>query len=570
MDASVQSEPPSSSPAAGLCSQCGFMTQLKALADAASPLTPPSVDSLLDKCISTNDPLLESTTEELSSHMDSGRSFLRNLEESLSQLEQLVSGLKYVRDEVAIRVERCQAVLQTVTLRTLPYDCLSLIFSHCVQDPVGYDDSLFDCTGAIPPFLREATNPWSLSQVCSRWRETALAYPQMWSTIILNIKAMQDAEERMTSMGFSRIKLHVARSATHPLNVVIWSPDHALGFSRGMRSEKYVKNFLVAIFFHSEKWKRFYLCSLPGSLSYFDLIGNVFPLPQLQHLSVETPLSRHLSENSEQSTSLGNFACAPLRSLCILPNVFGAVKGGGPGNGGYASSLLNLGRGITAYRTPFICSSTLPEQPYPLDMISHLNALRCLPNLRRWTAMCLFMADVPPKWSAIPPGDKIPLSMKSLEFINLKEDPYNPGAIAQIFSHLTTPALREFGLEGHLNEACITTLVQFIERSECKLQKLTLIDTEWTIFKGMNLLPLLKKAPSVTELGLRYSSNPNWTSDSDQLDLLSTPNVVLPPNLEVLTLCDETGVLQVLLDGVKEARPSLDIRHVRQLRLDSC
>lgn len=61
--------------------------------------------------------------------------------------------------------------MRAANIHSLPDELLGLIFSHCVQDATH-----------IKPFCA----PLLVTHVCSRWRQTAFAYPPLWSKIILN------------------------------------------------------------------------------------------------------------------------------------------------------------------------------------------------------------------------------------------------------------------------------------------------------------------------------------------------------------------------------------------------
>jgi hypothetical protein len=540
MDASVQTESTSLGESVGLCSQCGHLTDLKVLIDRASSLASPSVDALVDTYSQTNDPLPSDARKEISSHVDFNLALLKQTEESIAQLSELLSGLKSVRDEVEIRVENSRSILHPI--RILPNDCVSTIFTHCVTQPEGFDEYM-NPTQSLPDSSKTSLwtefMSWSLSQVSRHWRQVALASPEIWSHVSILICEPHDSTPWDIS-SLALLNLQLTRSASHPLNVAIRSN---VIFS-------YFHPLFQGILFHSQRWKHLYVSLPPTSFTIFRQVYRI--LPQLQHLCVEykQTLNETIDFDSLRA-ELDNFGSAPkLHSISIDANLLASQTS--------SNALPTLTRGITRYR---VYPSRIVDMTslYPA---TYLNALKHLPNLRSWSALCTYNS-----WHPSAQGlGLIMLDMKDLTSITLREDltlNWSIGAMKQIMENLKAPALQQLSLEGDLNETCISSVVEFVERSECTLKKLTLVDAAENP-GGTSLLPLLETASSLVELSLQYGSV--WMSDADG-DLLVNPGEALPPTLEILTLSDETELDQALLDGVKTARPLLKIRRAERITL---
>ncbi|KAJ8089372.1 hypothetical protein PM082_014620 [Marasmius tenuissimus] len=110
----------------------------------------------------------------LNSAIERLRFSLRLLEQS-----QVVSGA---------RVQDLRTVLSPV--RYLPSEILAMIFRDAVDEdtnlPCLFGEVRHD-RNAYPSVTLDTTkSPWTLSRVCRRWRNLALALPQLWSVLDIN------------------------------------------------------------------------------------------------------------------------------------------------------------------------------------------------------------------------------------------------------------------------------------------------------------------------------------------------------------------------------------------------
>ncbi|PBK67859.1 hypothetical protein ARMSODRAFT_1085878 [Armillaria solidipes] len=105
--------------------------------------------------------------------------------------------------------------------RILNSDCLTNIFQQCLDEQSG------DCDKDVHPFgppdgadclnpVRRA--PWSLSQVCRRWREVALDSPRLWSWVDVDFGAQYKTYDFYSRRLF-RLGLFLERSRGYRLRI---------------------------------------------------------------------------------------------------------------------------------------------------------------------------------------------------------------------------------------------------------------------------------------------------------------------------------------------------------------
>jgi hypothetical protein len=555
MDDPLPFPPPPDEPVPGLCSQCGLLTDLEALNERLSSTISSKLSAIVDKFLSCNHPLPSETREEIASSLEPSTTLLGTVDEAVSQLSKLLDSLQATRDSLADRVQRSRFVLHP--LRTLPAECLSNVFSHCITHVEGQDDDLLF---GIPPQLL-ANDPWTLSRISRHWRDVAVNTPKIWSNVVIII--YEAAEQAYWEpYCLSSLNLLLTRSAAYPLNVVIhsmydFSMNHPL---------------LQGVMAHCQRWRRLYLNIRFTTFTFLQQIYH--NLPVLEHLFFEfwgTDYNSALSQISEQiAPEWDNFNLATnLRSICILPRIIQDTFG-------YCPQFANR---IKKYRTVFCGPDRLYDPPFPFIPRIHLQDLRKLPNLEDWTAMCWFDDEWPSATDNMEfEEERGIVVMNALRSIRIKEKEEYWGAIAQVLDHMSVPSLSELVLEGDLDEDCISSVIDFIDRSHCahKIQTLTLIDAGHN-HGATPFIPLLSKLPCLIELGLQYTSLPpppppppllaQINLMDDEVDLLSLAEKVLPKGLEILVLSDEIGLDVSILDGVSDARPRLKVRKVDKLEI---
>ncbi|RDB18776.1 hypothetical protein Hypma_014517 [Hypsizygus marmoreus] len=81
--------------------------------------------------------------------------------------------------------------------KTLPPELLSQIFIYCAPTSLTF-----------PPTHSQATMaPWTLMQVCSRWRKVALGTPEIWRCVTISYRLSRDNDKRKWAKRIRRIVL---------------------------------------------------------------------------------------------------------------------------------------------------------------------------------------------------------------------------------------------------------------------------------------------------------------------------------------------------------------------------
>jgi hypothetical protein len=533
---------PPDEPIAGLCSKCGLLSDLKALNKHLSSMVSARVSAAVDKFLSNNYPIPSETREEIVSFLEPNTALLEKVDEAVIQLSDLLESLKATQDALADQIQRSRSVLHP--LRILPDECLSNILSHCITHLEGQDDKLFRDTS---PLILEA-EPWALAGISRRWRDIALNTPNIWSNIMIIDTAAN--RKYWEPSRLSALNLLLTRSATHPLDVIIINP---YGFSM-------TDPLLQGVMAHCQRWRRLHLAIPIDKFTFLEQIYHNVPL--IEHLFITYSVidrSVFWQDVVRSVTEWNNFDLATnLRSICMSPKIiYDTFK--------YCPRFANR---IKKYRSVFRNPDDLPAPPYPLTPCMHLRALRKLPNLEDWTALCLFDGQWPSVEDDVQFEEEGGLVvMGALRCIRIKEPEDYWSAIAQVLDHMSAPSLSELTLEGNMDEACVSSVIDFIERSGCKhgINTVILIDTGHN--RGATpLVPLLSKLVSVVKLGLQYTSLPPPPLD-DEVDLLSLAEQVLPKGLEILVVSNEMGLDETILDGVRDAMPRLKVRKVDKLEV---
>ncbi|KAJ7122442.1 hypothetical protein C8R44DRAFT_736132 [Mycena epipterygia] len=146
------------------------------------------LSSGLEELVASNIPPSDTEIAEIYAIIDSNAKVIVQLD---ADIESLV-----VQRNARVTSNRSLALVLSVT-RTIPFDMLAQIFSTTVE-----------LTG----------DPWVLGQICRRWREIALEFPDLWATIDIDCAA---ANPRLRPTGYPLKKLHTLldRSVGHPLDI---------------------------------------------------------------------------------------------------------------------------------------------------------------------------------------------------------------------------------------------------------------------------------------------------------------------------------------------------------------
>lgn len=99
---------------------------------------------------------------------------LDSLRRVRSDLERAILALHSVQVQIDASIFKLEAITSSQLLRTLPNDMLDAIFEWSIPDP---------CTLRHANFPLDM--PWTLAQVCRRWRTVVFANPRLWKNWVV-------------------------------------------------------------------------------------------------------------------------------------------------------------------------------------------------------------------------------------------------------------------------------------------------------------------------------------------------------------------------------------------------
>lgn len=203
----------------------------------------------IQELVRTNEPLTELHA---ASVKDCIEEQTRLLERGEKEVEDLIELLHAKRQQVAkmkLGIQACKRVLELTnetTILMVPTEVLQVIFHHslpttlsaCFKHPSNYS--------ANPPF--------SLVQVCRRWRTVALDMPSLWTffSIRNHIRRPEEVLNACAESLFNFVKSHFQRSGNLPKSVDIYLPFHSL-YKKGVALDD--GTFLGAVLTHDVKIK---------------------------------------------------------------------------------------------------------------------------------------------------------------------------------------------------------------------------------------------------------------------------------------------------------------------------
>ncbi|KAF8204234.1 hypothetical protein K438DRAFT_552223 [Mycena galopus ATCC 62051] len=169
----------------------------------------------------------------------------------------------------------------------------------------------------VPWYTSLEGSPWTLAHVSRHWREVALSFPALWSTII--IRNMSDGESEIYSLPM--LEAQLARSAKTPLNIIF---DYE-AFNDPSDGDV-VEDALNALMRHSSRWKSLYITEsqIPRLVS---VRGR---LPLLEKLSVFGGEGEEDDDGNSPPPQANYFLPAPRLRNVAADNAFLAFDVPGP------------------------------------------------------------------------------------------------------------------------------------------------------------------------------------------------------------------------------------------------
>ncbi|PBK73218.1 hypothetical protein ARMSODRAFT_1016011 [Armillaria solidipes] len=285
--------------------------------------------------------------------------------------------------------------------------------------------------------------PWTLSQVCSSWRATALSLPEIWTDFTLNPSRLIWKRQPLALLTAVTARCRHALSFT-------WRD---LAIDGGSDGDHLLKALFQVLITHSDSWKAVQL-ELPYQL--------IPMLSQLHgHLSSLTDL--HFSCYSSSVDTIEGFGIAPR-----LTNV--KIRGLGP---------------YTRFPFPWknvvhYCDHRIPEgRAFNLDILNKAPRLEA------------FESNVRQQILSVP----TPVFHDRLSRLNVRDSSF--------LDSLTLPAMKEITLRPYIvdenrMDAILPSLLGLILRSKCSLHHLSVYDAA----PDSDLVHILEMSPDLQSLSL--------------------------------------------------------------------
>lgn len=136
----------------------------------------------------TNDPLSDTDQKVLQGILADATNEIESLDTDISRLHETILNLEKRRTEGLTRIERLRVGLSPH--KRIPPEILSKIFVHCDGPPL-----------RLPPRYHKSI--WTITQVCSRWRNIAMAEPLLWNQLKVRCTENEDALNALIHEIFS-------------------------------------------------------------------------------------------------------------------------------------------------------------------------------------------------------------------------------------------------------------------------------------------------------------------------------------------------------------------------------
>lgn len=370
--------------------------------------------------------------------------FLSDVEKKVHKLQNTLSQLQRVRSKTKNQVDKYKVVIHPI--RRLPHEILAEIFGFCVHDG-GESDIFLD--GAVSSLVTQQP-PWSLAQVCSRWRGVCLSLPSIWSNITLHFDPTPartpQAQQQRKALTFL-LGHQLARSGNHPLSVNMISPDT---FPQD--------HFLLPILLpSSSRWRQ--LIAKTSTRS-FDCLAPIEGF--LQNLEVLILHSRGRPTNDEPRTL---FRYAPnLRKIIT-----------------YTQTALGLQfpyETITEFRNFDVEPAQGSRTTNNLEILRRFQWLRTLKLNCRTDGMVHQYC-----------------SLQYLTHIELCGELSSNG-VSALLSNLRLPSLKSLTIMGKLD---LDKIINFLHQSQCELEELSI---KSDILTGEDCFALLENVGSIQRLSV--------------------------------------------------------------------
>ncbi|KAJ8088709.1 hypothetical protein PM082_013952 [Marasmius tenuissimus] len=406
-------------------------------------------------------------------------------------------------------------------IRRLPNEIVGYIFRLSVDadvDPTTLMSRL-DRNQLFPSTLDTKRLPWTLGQVCRRWRHLALSLPNLWTTIDINWDGNLMGERARPFLE-RRLSLLLQRSSDRPLSI---------SWYQGSCPDRVPLSMLCSVSF---RWKAATIRTGTKGLRQLSVYSGLFSNLVRLHLHFEEGM---LSEPGERDAPFSTFSTAPaLRELSLS------------GNDDSISHRLNT-------QIPWHQITRFSVKDF-----SPINIRTILPLLANVEECILDSFD-------LSGGSLYPTILPRLHLLDVY--PPTVDAAVSFFQSLTLPKLRSVELgtfDG--NTGIADSFVELLERSSCQLEKASLYYLDEADLVRVLQSPRMHHVSTMDLCGsyLDDGSRPHYDGVSDEvLHILSLPlpnddRHMILPHLRSLTLSGSTQWTDAALVKMLASRRRID------------
>ncbi|KAK0439298.1 uncharacterized protein EV420DRAFT_1584419 [Desarmillaria tabescens] len=283
--------------AAPTCPTCGSVNKTPSKPFAAHTRSP-RVSELL-RC---NDIPSETELSEFQDVIMHGPGRLADIDKRIERSRNLIDML--MRERHSLESDMEDAKILSSPVRRLPPDILHSICLETIPSSLDIMSPNFEFSDS----LNTRSSPWTISQVCRRWRSTVVNSPELWSStslvnatqsLLMTASGLIKPRSNLQSMFLLGIRLQ--RSQSFPLTLSLWSA-----------SDVSQHPFLALISIHAYALQNLRIHVPVRSLVAFS--GCRGRLERLEHLILESN-----DESLPEGWAINVFEYAPRLRILIAP-----------------------------------------------------------------------------------------------------------------------------------------------------------------------------------------------------------------------------------------------------------
>ncbi|KIL59748.1 hypothetical protein M378DRAFT_168887 [Amanita muscaria Koide BX008] len=324
----------------------------------------------------------------------------------------------------------------------IPTDILEEIFLHTIDGPISN--------------IQDSSFPWAIERVCKSWRSAFVNYPKLWTWITINIAESYSRGQELNSVNRG-LSLCLERSRNNPLNISLHLPTEEYD-----KTSPYFALVWKTFLSCSHRWRIVYL----ENVLFFTLDSCKGATPILESLTIHNPDDYGACNGFQIAPRLTRFTVLHAVTICAVPR----------------------------WSVPWMQLTNLTLRF--LNILGADNLYVLIKQLRDIEELIL---DGPEFYGLVYPLGT-PQCLQHLRVLQV--------CCVETLGFITAPSLSELCLDGSDSPFCShddpnevsakEILNSFIQRSSCKIHKLTLSG----FGRYSKFTPLVQLFPDVVELCL--------------------------------------------------------------------